>query len=127
MKINRNQSSYATTYGFGSSYLNLLILNFPSTVQIIANLTRNYQTVITRDLKYKSLEPKMRQMLKQLSHTLIDLKFYDKFNLMTFCEILRELPLLASLDLSMKLIIDNTIELTEENVPEIPQLKDFKI
>ena len=59
-------------------------------------------------------------MLRQLSHTLIHLKLYNcEFNLMTLCDILCEFPLLESLELNMKLIIDTTIELTKEVLPKL--------
>ncbi|CAO1407377.1 unnamed protein product [Diamesa tonsa] len=75
-----------------------LIVNLPSMVRVIPRLSRSYKTVIFQRYQCTELKPLMRQMLEHLSHSVIDVRFYGcKFNLMTLCEFLRELPLLESL------------------------------
>ena len=106
-----------------------LYLEFLSDVQIIPNLTCKYQTVILDGYKCKSLEDPMRLMLRQSSQTLIDLKLFDcEFDVMTLCDILRELPLLQSLELSMKLThCPLSTVLAGAELPKLLYLKDIKV
>ena len=105
-----------------------LYLEFRSSFQIFPKLTHNYQTVIIIGFKCKSLEPEKRQRFQQLSQTLIHLKFFDcEFDDITLCDILCQLPLLESLELSMKLTINPTIEPTEDKLPKLLHFKDFKM
>ena len=105
-----------------------LIVNLPSMVRVIPRLSRSYKTVIFQSYQCTDLKPLMRQMLKHLSHSVIDLRFYDcKFNLMTLCEFLRELPLLESLVLDMTLTFKKDVEISVEDIPKFLNLRDFKI
>ncbi|CAO1398299.1 unnamed protein product [Diamesa tonsa] len=101
---------------------------FRSMVHIIPKLTRKYTTVTFQNYQCYKLHPLMHQMLKQLGHSVIDLRFNNcKFNLMTLYAFLCEFPLLESLELNMTLIMKDGVELAVENIPKLWQLRDFKI
>ena len=105
-----------------------LLLEFSSSVLIIPTLTHKYQTVIIDGYKTESLDLEVRQMLRQLGLNLIDLKFFDcEFDLITLCDILRELPLLQSLELNLKLIKRTNIILNADKLPKLVDLKDIKL
>ncbi|CAO1397458.1 unnamed protein product [Diamesa hyperborea] len=105
-----------------------LIVNLPSMVRVIPRLSRSYKTVIFQRYQCTDLKPLMRQMLEHLSHSVIDVRFYGcKFNLMTLCDFLRELPLLESLVIDMTLTMNKDVELSVEDIPKLLKLKDFKI
>ena len=122
----------AATTEYGINCLPLtsepLYLKFRPRLQIIPFLTSNYHTVIIKGYKTESLGPEMRKLFKQLSHTLIDLKFFDcEFDVMTLSDILCEFPLLETLELSMKLTMDATTELTGAKLPKLLHLSNFKM
>lgn len=97
-----------------------LNLYYPSDVQIIPVIKRNYKTVTFHGYKCKSLESQIRELLQHLKPTLVDLKFINcEFNMMAFSEFLRQLPLLQSLDLKMNLTMDLTINITEKKNPKL--------
>lgn len=79
-------------------------------------------------LKCNELKPLMHQMLKHLGITVIDLSFHNcEFNFTTFCEFLREFPLLESLKLHIILTIDKDVELSVEDKPKFLLFKNFKL
>ena len=105
-----------------------LYLEFLTDVRIIPDLTCKYQTAIIDGYKTESLDLEVRQMLRQLGLNLIDLKFFDcEFDLITLCDILRELPLLQSLELNLKLIKRTNIILNADKLPKLVDLKDIKL
>ena len=105
-----------------------LILKFRPTILLIPTLTHNYKTVFIRNYKSKSLGTEMRKMLSQLGQTLIDLKLFDcEIDVMTLCDMLCELPLLQTLELSMNLTMDATIESKEQKIPKLLHLREFKM
>ena len=80
------------------------------------------------DYKTESLDLELRQLFKQLRHTLIDLKFFDcEFDLITLCDILRELPLIQSLELNLKLTKRTNIILNADKLPKLVHLKNIKL
>lgn len=84
--------------------------------------------MIIKGYKTESLAPEMLEMLKQLSQTLIHINFFDcEFDVKILCDILRELPLLQSIELSMKLTMDAKMIMNATNLPQLLHLKVFKM
>lgn len=103
-------------------------LTFLSQIYIIPNITRGYQTMVLDGYQCDTLAPEMREMLEKLRHTMIHLKFFDcEFDLMALFDILSIFPLLETLEISMKLTMDETIELNADILPKLLYLRDIKI
>lgn len=133
--VNKSPNDLSTTSTTTKNKINclplaieLLHLVFPTNVEINPILTHNYKTVIIEGYKTKPLEPNMHKMFEQLGLTLIDIKFLDcDFDVMTLYDILCKLPLLESLQLSMKLSMDMLTEFDENRLPELLHFKDMKL
>ena len=87
----------------------------------------NYEKIIIRGYRCKTLTQPMREMLKQLSQSVVDLTLDGcEFDLIALSEFLRELPLLKSLKLNVFITIDKDFYVTEEDLPNLSKLKDFE-
>ena len=79
--------------------------------------------------EWKLLLPEIREKLKQFNHSLIHLKLLNcNFDLMTWYELLSELPLLETLELiTIRLAMNTTIVLTNEDLVKFLNFKDCKM
>ena len=95
-------------------------------LQIIPKVSFNYEKIIIRGYRCKTLTPAMREMLKLLSQSVVDLTLDGcEFDLVALCEFLRELPLLNSLKLNVFITMERIFDIPEECLPNLLQLKDF--
>ena len=94
----------------------------------IPKLTRSYKTMIIEGYKCVKLKTRLRRILQHLSTSLIELKLLNcEFVVMTLYDFLSELPLLESLELNISLIMNWNLSYSEEDLPQLLYLKDFKL
>ena len=108
-------------------YFRLIVNLPPSTVQVFPTLSRRYKTVIIRKYQSSILQSPMLKMLKNLSHC-IDLKFIQcNFDLMTLCKLLRELPLLKTLELKIISKMEKKVVMSVLDLPKLSHLRNLNI